>query len=179
LWFPGSYCQLGTAKGIPCKGGYQCPPGSSNPTICLKGTFAFAESSSCNFCPPGQFNIQDGSDSCQTCPISKWNTDGWFCMTEIEKGIFIVGWLLAIFSSIVSYWKLYCFVKNRIKKMRNNNIPKTFRNFVFLERELKKIRSMELTSDTYPILSTNDEKIKKLEDIVFNMQREIENLKNK
>lgn len=186
----GSMCPSTSSVAIPCKGGYQCPAGSSFQTICPKNTFASPSSGSCTPCPNNEFTIGEGSSSCLQCPISKWNTDGWYCMTEVEKTVFIGGWLLTVFSLSLSSWKTYYFSKGRIKKIKNNGLKLNLRNFIFLGSELKKINQQELKSKhnlfSYNISEDNDNNpllkndvLLKMQESIIELQKEVFILKNK
>jgi len=131
----GNYCPPLADKGIVCDGGYQCPFGSKNQTICPVNTFSLVSSGSCSPCPYGEFNLKDGSTSCQECPISNWNMEGWFCMTGIEKIVFVGSWIITAFSSLFSVWKFYSFLKERILRLKKENIKITLYNLIFIPKK--------------------------------------------
>jgi len=176
----GSYCPANSGNFISCQGGYQCPSGTFEPILCLKNTFALPQSGICTPCPSGQFTKGEGANSCIVCPTSKWNAEGWYCMSEIEKGIFIVGWIVTSFSAMLTLWKFYTFTKERLKKIANNGLKRTLRNFVFMEKILKKIKLNEMIvsqSEEEPMIAKNE--IKKLYELINSLQTQIDDMKNK
>ena len=67
--------------------------------------------------------------------------------------------------------------------MKENNIPKTFKNFLFLEKKLNMIKLCELKSteendDQKPMIQ-KDDAINELREIVKQLQKEVFLLKNK
>jgi len=165
----GSYCPAGVAKPLECEAGYQCPSGSSMQVICQKNFYALPGSGVCILCQNGQFTLGEGSKGCETCPVSKFNLDGWFCMTEFEKIFFVFGWIVTVFSAGLSCWKLITFVKERLRKLRSEEIHFSLKNFVFLEKIIKK------PEDEQPMIQ--EDNVKKLEEIVTRLQFELDSLK--
>ena len=114
------------------------------------------------------------------CPTSKWNAEGWYCMSEVEKGLFIVVWIVTSFSAILSVWKIYTFSRERFKKIAENGLKRTIRNFVFLEKILKTIKLNEMIvsqSEDEPMISGNE--IKKIYEFIYSLQSQIDKMKNK
>ena len=81
-----------------------------------------------------------GASACHDCPISKWNLDGWFCMSHFERALFVAGWMLTTFSAVLTTYKTSRFIKRRVRKMKNFNVKVTLKNFIFLGKILNHIR---------------------------------------
>lgn len=140
----GYYCPIGSYIQTICQGGNYCPFGSQRQTKCPINTFSLPGSGMCTQCPKGQYTNNPGSESCEICPTSRWNLDGWHCMDNAEKWLFVASWVLTGFSAGLSIWKLREFVKERIKKMKSEGINFSIRNFIFINKIKKKYHGEKL-----------------------------------
>jgi len=180
----GSYSpNSGSSDCLPCPAGYACDSGTTVPVECPVNTIATKGSGGCTPCPQGQFTKGPGESACITCPSSRFTIDGWWCMTPYEKLVFLAVWIGSIASFILTVWKIKKFVMERVKKLKIAGVPVNLKSIVFIKSALK--NSIEMTvqeseNDDAPMISANnDNKIKKLEDLIINMQKEIDFLKNK
>lgn len=175
----GSYCPKGSSSGIPCRGGYECPFGSFSEIICQKNTFSLPSSGSCTQCPFGQFTLKEGAIECDECPFSRFDLKGWYCMGNIKRGIFVIGWIFTVFSVSFSFWKIYNFVEQRIQKMKDRDVLINIKNFIFLEKAIKyKSFMLETFYDNIPLINkikNAQEKHNELEQIVLELKEKLIN----
>jgi len=149
----GSYSdRLGNVKCDDCPSGHSCSYGASTPEPCQINSFATKGSSACTPYENGEFTEKAGSSSCMSCPSSKFSVDGWWCMTTYEKLIFVIIWITSLVSGFFSCWKIYKFVKNRLKNMIENGITISIKNFMFLEKIKKLNIELVKISEEKPIL---------------------------
>jgi len=73
-------------------------------------------------------------------------------MTTYEKLIFVIIWITSLVSGFFSCWKIYKFVKNRLKNMIENGITISIKNFMFLEKIKKLNIELVKISEEKPIL---------------------------
>jgi len=81
---------------------------------------------------------------------------------------------------MLTLWKFYTFTKERLKKIANNGLKRTLINFVFMEKILKKIKLNEMIvsqSEEEPMIAKNE--IKKLYELIYSLQTQIDDMKNK
>ncbi len=173
---PGTYTdEEKSAQCKTCPEGYYCQFGSTTPIICQMNTFADKGSPACTNCPNGQFTSGMGASACETCPSSKFSIDGWWCMSQYEKIVFLAIWIGSFISGLFTLWKVRNFYLDRNIKIIENGLKPSIKTFLFLEIILKKSarRNAELTSldnDNQPILDEDKEKNKKIEETIIFLQ---------
>ena len=146
-----------------CPGGSACAYGTSIPQICPKNTFASKGAAACTPCEDEHFTFTAGQTYCVICPSSRFNLNGWWCMSNYERIVFVLIWVASLLSGCVSIWKLYQFVKERLQILKNNEITFSIKKFIFLERVIKEqVRLINITeNDTQPMIQNNMENITK------------------
>jgi len=168
----GAYCPQLSIKPISCQGGYQCPSGSNQQIICPKGTYSLPGSGECTACQNGEFTFGPGASECQTCPVSRVDFNGWFCMTEAQKLVFAGGWILSIFSICLTNWKIYRWLRYRRKKLIEYDVQVTLRNIFFYK---KSKTSIPLLNKTF---FDESERMKYLEEMILDLKAEVDKLKS-
>lgn len=173
----------GSSNCLPCPEGYYCVSGSSTPIKCPVNTMASKGAGGCTPCPNGQFTKVPGASACFECPSSKFSIEGWWCMTLYEKLIFAGIWVGSLISVGVSFYKIKKYIKKRIKKMKESGINFTLYRFLFLEKTIRR-RATILTilgseNDKSPILEENKNEIQELREIILQLRKDVEELKNK
>ena len=134
----GTYSNINGASSCTiCPAGYSCTFGSNNPIICPKNTFAIKGSSGCTPCDEGYFTKNVGSSSCFVCPSSKFDINGWWCMNDYERIVFVFVWIGTIFSGCLSIWKTKEYVSNKINRLNEYGAPISLFNIIFTDRALK------------------------------------------
>jgi len=196
---PGSYCpgegkgailcSLGTYTDLSgskicktCPDGSWCEVGSSRPNECPQNTIPGQSSGGCIPCPQNEFTEGPGQSVCLTCPSSKFSFDGWWCMNSYERLIFVVLWAGSIISCTVTIYKLKKFIKERISKLKEAGLTVTLKRLIFINTVLKNdIEMVKEESEDYstPMIINPSSKMKRYEEIIINMQKDIEYLKNK
>lgn len=167
----GFYCPEKSNSQIPCEGGKQCPSGSYKFLICPKDTYSLPQSGECTACPYGQFTYESGQSECLICPVSKVNFDGWHCMSLSERLLFAGGWILSLSSICISIWKIRRWVLYRRKKLIEDGISITVRNIFLYKRKKNNVPLIERS------FFNETERMKYIEELIFEMKEEIENLK--
>jgi len=173
---PGTYTdEEKSAQCKTCPEGYYCQFGSTTPIICQMNTFADKGSPACTNCPNGQFTSGIGASACETCPSSKFSIDGWWCMSQYEKIVFLGIWIGSFISGLFTLWKVRNFYLDRKIKIIENGLKPSIKTFLFLEIILKNKarRNAELTNlenDNKPILDEDKEKNKKIEETIIFLQ---------
>lgn len=71
----------------PCEAGYECPPGSTYPSVrlCPQGTFSPQGSEKCSLCPPGTYGDRKGLVSewdCKRCPAGQFGDSPGLFLSE-------------------------------------------------------------------------------------------------
>lgn len=169
----GYYCPALCNIPIPCLGGQQCPAGSSDILVCPKNTYSSPQSGGCTLCPDGQFTYDIGQAECLVCPVSKINFDGWHCMNTGERLIFAGGWVISIFSICASAWKIRRWIRHRKRKLIDNEIPITMKNIFFYRKNNNRVPLIERS------FFNDAERMKYLEESIFELKQEVEKIKNK
>jgi len=164
----GFYCPGQTGSPISCDAGYHCAPGSFNKMDCPKNSFSLPESGQCSPCLNGEFTEGPRSSKCLTCPSDKFDLSGWYCMTNIQKGLFLLGWIITILSAILSVWRGTAFVKKRYNHLKKLGAPFTLKNFIFLPIRNESLSMIELVENSHL------EKIKALEESVRLLREDLE-----
>ena len=204
---PGTMCQGNGIGGQPCESGTYsigygnsecticppgnfCPYGSSIPQLCPTNFYSQKGSSGCTPCENDEFTIGPGKSTCISCPSSKFSFNGWWCMTHIEKVVFVLIWIGSIISGTFSTWKIYSFIKNRIIKMKEKGIIITVRNFIFFSSikhgkreslELIEISSQEndcSIGEESSLLESYRNEVYELKNIMTEMRTELSLIKN-
>jgi len=176
---PGTYsANEGNSACVVCPAGYFCPLGSKNPFICDENKYSLQGSVSCTNCLIGQFTKEKGASACEDCPSSQLSFNGLWCMTVYEKIIFVFVWLGSIFSAVVTIWKIYKFCKNRLHKMKENEIQFSIKNFIFLNKILKyNIKLFDFTDkvvENEPLLITCQKEVKTIKENIEQIKTKLQ-----
>ena len=162
-----------------CPEGYYCEYGAIFPRLCEKNTIAIKGSGGCTPCPSGQFTNGPGESACFECPSSNFSINGWWCMTLFEKLVFLAVWFGSLISLIVTIWKIKKFIMKRVRKLKKAGYNITIRRIIFCERYLSNIIYLSSVENSkIPINEENWNEIKELRDVILQLQKDIEELKN-
>lgn len=171
--------QPGNKECVICPEGNYCAYGSLFPILCPRNSYAGKGSSGCTPCDNEQFTEGAGKSTCISCPSSRFNLDGWWCMTVYERIIFVVIWLTTIISSVLTIWKIYSFIKNRLKQLNKNGTPLSIKNFVFMKKiedEIKLTNIIE--NDMSSILTEYRQEINHMNNIILELSSQIKSIQN-
>jgi len=145
----GSYCTEGSPRSIPCPVGTSYPlfnaTHASDCTLCQAGFFALSGASACSACGADQTS-EAGAETCHPCVPSAFSVTGFKCYSTLARVLVICGYVLSLFSSLFSIYKLHAFVLERMQKLKAAGIKPTIKRFFFLERALRNSSKLMLLS---------------------------------
>jgi len=165
-----------------CPDGSWCGIGSARPNECPQNTIPAQSAGGCIPCPKNEFTEGPGQAVCLTCPSSKFSFDGWWCMDSYERLVFVVLWVGSIISCAVTIYKIRNFVKERVNKLKEAGLTITMKRLLFINTALKtEIEMTREESEDYntPMIVNGNSKMKRFEEVIITMQKDIEFLKNK
>jgi len=175
---PGTFSnKIGATQCQSCTEGYFCPLGTTNPLICTTGTISSKGSSACTPCPSGYYTDGEGQTFCKACLGSQMNIQGWYCMTALERLLFIFLWIGSLGSAYKAYKKIKEIISERIKTLKQQNIPVTVMNIIRFNKIIKKDIQLSNINDSTPILSEDRQEINQLKEIITSIKGEIDSLR--
>lgn len=135
----------GTAKCETCPAGFSCPFGSIEPAVCEKNYIAKKGSSACTSCPSGTYTNGEGETDCIACAGNQFDASGWWCMSSFERVLFIGVWGGTFLSVYATIKKVYQFITERLRKIREAGLSFTWRRFIFIKSIEERIPNFEMS----------------------------------
>jgi len=142
---PGTFSSKnGLSSCTTCPEGSSCPFGCIEPTICDINFISKKGSSACTACPSGTYSSIQGATDCISCSGNQFDVSGWWCMSSFERILFVSVWAGTILSAYATLKKIFEFVRNRLKIIRQAELKFTWRRFIFIKEVENKLKSIEI-----------------------------------